>query len=352
MKRYQVFVSSTYEDLKEERTEVLHALLELDCIPCGMEYFPATDDTQWQYIKSMIETCDYYLLIIGGRYGSTDETGISYTEKEYRYALEKNVPVIAFYHNSPNSLPVIKTDDDPIKRKKLDEFKKLVQKKLCKPWDSKEQLGAIASRSMIQLMKSHPREGWVRAGQVTSEENLRELLTARKTIESLQGKLEHMNNKYEIAPNCLASGDDKIELSYYIWRGNNYGEGWKLVRDEENFTWNEIFDCFAPKLSLELATSTFNNFLNQYLNDKLVIKHKKDINDLKELVKKERYNSIKLRFSEESLATIKIQFIALGLIEERLEKKEKNKVRIVKLTDWGQKELIRRKAVRKHTLSN
>jgi hypothetical protein len=51
MKRYQVFVSSTYEDLKEERNEVLQALLELDCIPCGMEYFPATDDTQWNYIK-------------------------------------------------------------------------------------------------------------------------------------------------------------------------------------------------------------------------------------------------------------------------------------------------------------
>ena len=51
MKRYQVFVSSTYEDLKEERTEVLHALLELDCIPCGMEYFPATDDTNGSILK-------------------------------------------------------------------------------------------------------------------------------------------------------------------------------------------------------------------------------------------------------------------------------------------------------------
>jgi len=38
-KRYQVFVSSTYEDLKEERQEVMHALLELDCIPAGMGYF-------------------------------------------------------------------------------------------------------------------------------------------------------------------------------------------------------------------------------------------------------------------------------------------------------------------------
>lgn len=40
-KRYQVFVSSTIEDLKEERLKVLNALLKISCIPAGMEYFSA-----------------------------------------------------------------------------------------------------------------------------------------------------------------------------------------------------------------------------------------------------------------------------------------------------------------------
>ncbi|MBU8922296.1 MAG: DUF4062 domain-containing protein [Bacteroidales bacterium] len=53
-KHYQIFLSSTYEDLKKERLEVIRALLELNCIPCGMEYFPATDDDQWSYIKKII----------------------------------------------------------------------------------------------------------------------------------------------------------------------------------------------------------------------------------------------------------------------------------------------------------
>jgi len=42
-KRYQIFVSSTYEDLRDERREVIQTLLELDCIPSGMELFPAAD---------------------------------------------------------------------------------------------------------------------------------------------------------------------------------------------------------------------------------------------------------------------------------------------------------------------
>ena len=70
-KRYQVFLSSTYVDLKEERLEVMRALLELDCIPSGMEYFPATNDDQWSFIQELIDQCDYYIVVVGARYGST-----------------------------------------------------------------------------------------------------------------------------------------------------------------------------------------------------------------------------------------------------------------------------------------
>jgi hypothetical protein len=47
--KYQVFVSSTFTDLKEERAEVLQALWEMDCIPTGMEAFVATSESQWRY---------------------------------------------------------------------------------------------------------------------------------------------------------------------------------------------------------------------------------------------------------------------------------------------------------------
>ena len=94
-KYYKVFVSSTYEDLHEERLCVMHSLLELNCIPTGMELFPATDDGQWAYLQRIIDKCDYYVLIVAGRYGSEASIGISYTEMEYRYALEKKKPIIS-----------------------------------------------------------------------------------------------------------------------------------------------------------------------------------------------------------------------------------------------------------------
>ena len=74
--RYQVFVSSTYEDLREERQQATQAVLETSCFPSGMELFPASDDTQWELIKRVIEESDYYIVIVAGRYGSLGAEGI------------------------------------------------------------------------------------------------------------------------------------------------------------------------------------------------------------------------------------------------------------------------------------
>ena len=161
-KIYQVFVSSTFEDLQEERKEVMQALLELDCMPAGMELFPASNDDQWTLIKRVIDACDYYMLIIGGRYGSTNDKGISYTQMEFEYALETGKPIISFLPKKPEDNPSGKCENDPDKREKLEELKKLAKKKLIKYWENPEQLGSIVSRSMIKLIKDFPAEGWVR----------------------------------------------------------------------------------------------------------------------------------------------------------------------------------------------
>ena len=96
-RKYQVFISSTYSDLIEERKKVLDILLMADCIPAGMEAFVATDVEQFEVIKKVIDLCDYYILIIGQRYGSINPyTGISYTEMEYDYAIKTNTGILFF----------------------------------------------------------------------------------------------------------------------------------------------------------------------------------------------------------------------------------------------------------------
>ena len=125
-KRYQVFVSSTFADLEDERQKVIQTLMELDCIPSGMEIFLAADEEQWEFIKKIIDDCDYYLLIIGGRYGSATHDGISYTQKEYEYAIERGMKVIALLHGNPGEIPTNKSESDPQLREKLQGFRETV----------------------------------------------------------------------------------------------------------------------------------------------------------------------------------------------------------------------------------
>jgi len=175
-KRYQVFVSSTFEDLRPERQEVMQALLELDCIPAGMELFPAADEGQWSLIKSVIDGCDYYIVIIAGRYGSVAaSTGKSFTQMEYEYAVSIGKPVIAFLHEEPSALPAKYREKSTTAQKALRDFRDLAETRVCKYWRTTQQLGGAVSRSLVQLIKTRPAAGWLRADSVPDEGAIRRL---------------------------------------------------------------------------------------------------------------------------------------------------------------------------------
>lgn len=89
-KKLQVFISSTFNDLIEERQAAVEGILNAGHIPAGMELFKSGNESQLETVKRWIDESDVYLLILGGRYGVIEpESGKSYTHVEYEYALEK-----------------------------------------------------------------------------------------------------------------------------------------------------------------------------------------------------------------------------------------------------------------------
>ncbi len=111
-KKYQIFVSSTFTDLQSEREKIIKAILELYHIPIGMEMFSAEDEDQWEIIRRTIDISDYYILIIGLRYGTVTSEGLSFTHKEYEYSLSKKIPILAFVLDDGVSLAKEKRDDN------------------------------------------------------------------------------------------------------------------------------------------------------------------------------------------------------------------------------------------------
>lgn len=162
-KKYQVFISSTYSDLIEERNAVMQCLLEMNCIPVGMEQFPASNMSQMEYIKMMLDTCDYYILILAGRYGSVDTDGIGYTEKEYNYALEKNIPIMSFVIHNVENLPLSKCEKTDQGKAMLQAFReKVCNGKLVKFFSDVNSLKAAVTMSIGKCIVDFPAVGWVR----------------------------------------------------------------------------------------------------------------------------------------------------------------------------------------------
>ena len=160
-KKYQVFISSTYKDLIEERQCAIHCLLDNNCIPVGMEQFPASNMSQMEYIEKMLNDCDYYILILGGRYGSLDEDGMGYTEKEYDYAISKGIPVLTFVVENPEKLAQENCEQD--NKELYKSFREKVSKnKMIKFYSNIGDLKSAIVTSINACKRDFPAKGWVR----------------------------------------------------------------------------------------------------------------------------------------------------------------------------------------------
>ena len=185
-KKYQIFISSTYDDLIDARAKVRDAILSMMHFPVGMELFGAANEEQWQIISETIDSSDYYVLIIGQRYGSVmPDTGISFTEKEFRYALEKGVPILAFL-----------LDDDALVKpqyvekvhsEKLVAFKETVKaNRLVEWWKTPDDLAQKVTVALYKQITKTKRPGWVRGDAFDIEKSFKTLTEISEKNQQLE----------------------------------------------------------------------------------------------------------------------------------------------------------------------
>lgn len=337
-KRYQVFVSSTFLDLQEARQEVIQALLEQDCMPSGMELFPAADEDQWSLIKKVIDDSDYYVLVLAGRYGSIGPKGLSYTEMEYRYAMEIGKPIIGFVHADPDSLAAKYCELSDEGKSKLAEFRALVQMKMCKMWSTPSELGSQVSRSLIKLIKSRPAVGWVKSNLVPTQSSTEEILALRHKIERLETEiLEHKNKEPKEAAD-LAKGDDLFgfKITFIGRHPRGACQKYNMII---TLSWNKIFAAVSPKLMSEASGTLIWRAINSYLESNLPV----EIQESKSLAGNTIEN---IEVSENDIETIKIQLRALGLITRSDEANNGSYIMWI-LTPYGDTVMTRLRAQRK-----
>lgn len=197
-KKLQVFVSSTYTDLIEERQAAVEAILDAGHIPAGMELFKS-GKSQMQTIKKWIDESDVYMLILGGRYGSIEEeSGLSYTELEYRYALSKNIPVfsIILTDNFLFTKAATKGKDCIFEKKytrKYDSFKKLVMSQIVKQVNDIPSIASSIHANLNEFISDadYNLTGWMKNPSSMEYYNM------EQSFSSLSKRYNDLQNKYD-----------------------------------------------------------------------------------------------------------------------------------------------------------
>jgi len=220
-----------------------------------MEMFSAADEEQWQIIARNIEESDYYCVVTAHRYGSLTPEGISYTQKEYEYAIAMGVPILGFVIEKDAHWPGDKFDTEGEAVRALADFKDLVRKKPVSFWRDAGDLYGRVSVALNKQMTANPREGWVRARSQANPEIVGELTRLSAENARLRRSLEEANSKSaadhrsEIEALWTTMSKTSRELVYKVSRSD---KDW-LKSDPVSYA--TLFEMWSSDLATELNVS-------------------------------------------------------------------------------------------------
>ena len=266
-KIYKVFISSTFEDLKEERKKVISALLSINCMPVAMEFFAGSDKEPVELINDRMEDCDYFLLIMKGKYGSIyEKSGKSFTEMEYDTALATGIPLIACVFDKPDQLTRIELEyDDMELRKKFENFSVQIKKKhTVQGWDNAENLSQGIIVSLKNTIVSSKRGGFMKGAAEKKDNTVKtfdEVVVQKKKNGYI--KFVHLTKMVKDAPpvyrRYLPRINDQIDVydEYVLFRINEFDDIVTGLISKDSSTGVvdlSILNPWQPKLKLPEGT--------------------------------------------------------------------------------------------------
>jgi hypothetical protein len=278
-KKLQVFVSSTYTDLKEERQAAVEAILSSGHIPAGMELFSAGDESQLSVIKRWIDESDVYLLILGGRYGSIEpKSGKSYTQLEYEYAVEQKKPLFAVVISEEALEKKVKIEGSVViereNNKLLREFRTMVTSNLVKFWEDKKDIKIAIYDTISDFSYRKELLGWIRGdNSVNTGVLAEELARLAKENAELRDKLSNVqasdtalysNLSYKELEKLLVNGLSIDDRHYNLFDslmriGHKLIGGYEVTEEDEAILLSEL-ELFKVVKSRYTNQSTIYTF--------------------------------------------------------------------------------------------
>jgi hypothetical protein len=279
-KRYHVFISTTGADMQPERLVLAQTLASLGFFSWGLE---ARTPLTTAFARRQIDDCDYFVLLIGSRYGELSASGVSYVHLEYIYAITKQKPVLVILHEAPDSRPPEVQESTKEGHRKFEDFRRQLQRErdMVVTFREPRELEVILRHAMPQLTQRYPSLGWVRPNDAPMQalqleiEKLREKntqLLASGRARGAAGSLSTLDDKMTTSivdesstlDVPIVRGDELMSFDYRVhaYQDGNFRE----LRPRRQMTWNELLMAVGPGFRPPAPEERFANLLNDYLN--------------------------------------------------------------------------------------
>ena len=266
-KKYLVYISSTLDDLKAERQELVRIVWEMGAIPVTMDTFDMTNEDDRKVIYKMIECCDYFLNLTAHKGGAMIGKVIS-LELEYARAVRAGLPVLALVLDEKARWKDTKKEKDAGIKKALEAFKGKLENHSNDTWNNIADLKYKTMTLLNREMNLNPRRGWVPGNQAIEPYVANELCRVLQENEAMRkyAALEGTDIAGKVRENIKrvlkVLATNRIALSFYYIDGENW-------ENTQKFRYLRLFRLLAPELLIPRTVAEISHFLGNILNPDL-----------------------------------------------------------------------------------
>jgi hypothetical protein len=274
VKKYFVYISSTTDDLKNERRELAKIVTELGAIPILMDAFALTGADGQRAVKKAIGECDYFLNLTAHKAGERVDKSFA-LEQEFTWAEKSGVPVLALIIDDKARWKDAKKDKEAAAVKALKELKRRLTGYAFDTWITSVDLYQKARRLLTQEMNLNPQKGWVPATEAVEPSLANELGRLLRENEALKTRLKIEGGGQgirlrELMKHALkVMAVNRLSLSFWYTPGDNW-------ENTQKFRYLRLFKLLSPELTLPKTTADISRFLGNILNPDLEKTVRKD----------------------------------------------------------------------------
>lgn len=263
-KRYHVFISTTEADMHAERVVLSQTLVSQGFFSWGLEQrTPLTT----AFARRQIDDCDYFILMLGSRYGELSASGVSYMHLEYIYAVTKQKPILVLMYEAPESRADEFQDQNPESKLKFLDFRRQLQRErdMVMTFRDLRDLEVAIRHTMPQFLTRYLAQGWIRPNQQQVQQLQDENEQLRQKLIQLEQQQPRPSSTAQ-RPMDLpqVQGHEEIAFDYKVhaYQDGNFRE----LRPQRQLSWNDLLMVIGPGFSPAMPEDSFAKILNDYLN--------------------------------------------------------------------------------------